>query len=320
MTKTLWILAATGMFAVPAASTLTFASGHQNVVASGIVTTTTSSVDAQTAAADAIKAVGGGTAIRVSADHYQGQSVYDVHVLDNGTLWDVKVAMNGAIVEKKVSLEQPSTNPVPPSEASPPSGQVSAEASSRSESHSVASSSTASVSASQAGTIAVNAVGGGTVVSVSADHWGQLVVWDVHVLDQNQTWDVKVSQSDGAVLSKKLDSEQPDMKSSESPDASKSSDTSESEASSKNVVGATGSAGIVFDQKLATPPSGYLSYVQDAMASVHGVSLKWVKFSLLDNGDYEMAMKIRLDQGTVKVKDRFNASGQLLTQTIENDD
>lgn len=154
------------------------------------------------AAADAVRAAGGGYATYTSLDHFRGVPVYDVHVKYHQTLWDVKVNMAGAIVQRKVASEQlgsPSSGSDTPSKGTAPKKLSSPAPSPR----------PWPVSSTRAGTIAVHAVGGGVVWHVSADHWHGLPVWDVHVLDHHQLFDVKVSQSRGVVMQKKLSSEQP---------------------------------------------------------------------------------------------------------------
>ena len=65
------------------------------------------------------------------------------------------------------------------------------------------------VTAARADQIAVNAVGGGSVQSTSSDTYQGAAVYDIHVLHGSTVNDVKVSQSSGAVVLKKLSSEQP---------------------------------------------------------------------------------------------------------------
>lgn len=68
---------------------------------------TAPALSAALAAADAVAAVGGGTATHVSLDTYQGQPVYDVHVAYQGRVWDVKVEMNGTVVDRHLASESP---------------------------------------------------------------------------------------------------------------------------------------------------------------------------------------------------------------------
>ncbi len=177
-------MAAVAMTATPVA----MAAAHVSLGAprAAVHLTSASGISATAAGQDAVAAVGGGAVTHTSADTYQGQSVWDVHVLYQGQVWDVKVGMTGNILLKKLSSEQP-RNP----SSSPPGG------------------STPAISAAQADVLAVQAVGGGTATHTSTDHAGGVAVYDIHVLYQNQVWDVKVNQTSGAIVQKQLSSEQP---------------------------------------------------------------------------------------------------------------
>lgn len=333
--------------------------------------TSATGLSATAAGQDAVAAVGGGTVTHTSADTYQGQSVWDVHVLDQNQVWDVKVGMTGSVLLKKLSSEQPKTPPSTPSSSAPPISAAQADAlavkavgggaathtstdhaagvavydvhvlyqrqvwdvkinqtsgaivwkklsseqpgSGSSEGTSqVPAPST--VSASQADALAIQAVGGGTATHTSTDQAGGVAVYDVHVLYQNQVWDVKVNQTSGAIVLKKLSSEQPGSGSSASSTAKAPEHQSESSGQSTS----TPPAGVVFGQKMPQVPSAFQSWVTQAISQVNGVSLKWVKFQAKSQGGYQMNIKIHLAHGTTKVIDVFNAQGQLVSQKVSN--
>lgn len=65
-------------------------------------------VSASQADAIALHAVGGGVVLHTSSDRAGAHSVWDVHVLLRGRLYDVKVSQRtGAVVRQKLSNEQP---------------------------------------------------------------------------------------------------------------------------------------------------------------------------------------------------------------------
>ncbi len=290
MKKLVLGLLSAGLVAAPlVASQYSFASGGPPHTSSSAH----ASVGATQAETTAVNAVGGGQVTHISNDTYQGQAVYDVHVLCKGTLYDVKVSRSsGAVVQKKLSSEQPQ---------SPPSGANSSGATS------------GSVNSTQAEQLAVSAVGGGSVLHISADHYQGQGVWDVHVQDQGKIWDIKISQGTGSVLEKKLASE---------PNAGspgKSSSDSQDQPDHHGSPTPPPSAGSVpYGQKLSSVPSAYQSTVNQALQQENG-RLKWVKFIHKHHGETQMNIKIRRIQGgTVKVKDLFNASGQLVQEKVNH--
>lgn len=301
--QVLWVLASAGAIVVGSGASAAIHAGYHLREASTVLAA--SLLSPSTAAADAVHAVGGGYATHTSLDHYQGAQVFDVHVLYQKTLWDVKVSMAGTILQKKLASEQPG------SQSSGTSSENSTSSSQNSESPV-----SSVVTSAEAGAVAVHAVGGGVVHHISADRLHGVPVWDVHVLDNHQIWDVKVSQSTGAVMEKKLSSEQ----TASSEGQGQSSDhTDQSATGSADQPISGGPAGVLYGAKLTAPPSAYASYVTQAMTAVHGLSLKWVKFTQESHGDYQMAVKIRLVTGTVKVKDTFNSQAQLIAQKIASD-
>ncbi len=258
---------------------------------SGSTTPSAPAISASQADAIAVKAVGGGTVTHTSTDHAAGVPVYDIHVTYQNQVWDVKVNQaTGAVVQKKLSSEQPSGSGTPPSAPA--------------------------ISASQADAIAVKAVGGGTATHTSTDHAAGVPVYDIHVIYQNQVWDVKVNQATGAVVQKKLSSEQPGSSQGSGQSSDHSKEAPQKPESSQHATASTPPAGVVFGQKMTTPPAAYSAYVSAAIAKVSGVSLKWVKFQSKSHGDFQMNIKIHLAHGTTKVIDVFSASGQLLRQKI----
>ncbi len=267
------------------------------VVAGNLFATTAPS----TANADqaAINAVGGGRVTHVSNDTYQGHAVYDIHVLHAGTVYDVKVAQStGAVLQKKLSSES-----APNNGASSPATPTPATAN-------------ASVSASQGGQLAINAVGGGSVIHVSADHAQGIAVWDVHVLNQGKVWDVKISQANGSVVRKFLSPEHH----SKSRDGGKSQDSKDRQDAQDHTQGSTPvtTAGIVYGVKLQTVPSAYQTYVNQALQQENG-SLKWIKLIRMQDGNTQANIKIRRDQGgTLKVKDLFGRSGLLIEEKVNH--
>ncbi len=284
-------------------------------VVGGNLFATTASSKAQADQA-AIHAVGGGQVTHVSNDTYQGQAVYDIHVLYAGTVYDVKVAQStGAVLQKKLSSE------------STPDGGGSA-ASSGTSSPTPAH---AAVSASQGGQLAMQAVGGGSVLHISADHAQGMPVWDVHVIYQGKVWDVKISQANGSVVRKFLSREQYATRSSRdtSPDVHRGRDGRASQGSRDHrdahdradhaaASAPVTTAGVVYGVKLQTVPAAYEVYVNQALQQENG-SLKWVKLIRKDNGNTQANIKIRRNQGgTVKVKDLFGSNGQLIQEKINH--
>ncbi len=263
----------------------------------------------------AINAVGGGRVTHVSNDTYQGHAVYDIHVLHAGTVYDVKVAQStGAVLQKKLSSES-TPNSGTSSSPTPTPGPANA-----------------SVSASQGGQLAIDAVGGGSVIHVSADHAQGIAVWDVHVLHQGKVWDVKISQADGSVVRKFLSSEQKDQNLGSAPsgnhssdlhhaksgDGGKSQDSKDRQDAQNHTQGSTPvtTAGIVYGVKLQTVPIAYQTYVNQALQQENG-SLKWIKLLRKQDGNTQANIKIRRDQGgTVKVKDLFGGSGLLIEKKV----
>ncbi len=263
-----------------------------------------------TASADAIQVVGGGTVTHISQDTYQKQPVYDIHVLYHQQIWDVKVLMTtGQILETKRSLEQPSSTGTIVTTTTTTQAP-----------------STASVTAQYASQLALQSVGGGTVQHVSNDHQGRVAVWDIHVLYQNQIWDVKVNAISGAIVQKKLSKELSTSLKSQDTLSKKSQDQSQNSSSDSKDKKASGTPktstsipGVIWGQKLTTVPFAYQSYVNQAITAVGGKQLKWVKFIQKNNGNIELNIKIHLDtHGTVKVKDIFSAQGQLLSQSTNS--
>ncbi|OLZ10718.1 hypothetical protein BFX06_11975 [Sulfobacillus thermosulfidooxidans] len=259
----------------------------------------------------AMARVGGGQIIHISNDTYLGQSVYDIHVLFHRIVYDVKIVqMTGQVIEIKRASERPGIVS-PTATKSSSSGAVSAASS--------------GISMSQAERLALKAVGGGVVVHISSDHFHSDLVFDIHVKNFNQMWDVKINPFTGRVIEKRLTTEntvgETHSGSSRSPDqtlqTSKSQDTIESE--SKSVPSAPSASGTIpYGIKLRTVPSAYQSYVTEALHQENG-TLKWVKFIHKDNGDIQVNIKIRRHPGgNIKVKDLFNSSGQLIRQTVEH--
>ncbi len=250
-----------------------------------------------TAAADAVNAVGGGTATHVSRDTYRSQPVYDVHVLDAGQLWDVLVRMNGTTTNKHLATEQAPGGTAAVG-GTPPATSVTA-----------------------AEQIAVRAVGGGTAVHASADHAHGVAVWDVHVLSGGVLYTVKVSRASGAVWTQRKSSEQPGTAGGEG--AGRAPRGTEPRDGGGAPTPVSGPGGLVYGQKYATAPAEFAPAVQAALAAVGGVSLKWVKFapkgSRQGSGDIQANIKIRLAHGTTKVKDLFSATGTLISQRTQSD-
>ena len=286
MNRLLVILAAAALTAAPAAAAATHVAGPPATAAR---LTSAAGISAAAAGQDAVAAVGGGVVSHTSSDTYQGHPIWDVHVLYNSQSWDVKVSMSGTILLKRLASEQPSGSTTPSAPA---------------------------ISASQADAIAVKAVGGGTATHTSTDHAAGVPVYDIHVIYQNQVWDVKVNQATGAVVQKKLSSEQPGSSQGSGQSSDHSKEAPQKPESSQHATASTPPAGVVFGQKMTTPPAAYSAYVSAAIAKVSGVSLKWVKFQSKSHGDFQMNIKIHLAHGTTKVIDVFSASGQLLRQKI----
>lgn len=186
----------------------------------------------------------------------------------------------------------------------------------------------ASVSRQQADQIALQTIPGSTLVHTSADHMKGAPVWDIHVSQNRQVWDVKVSELSGAIVFKKLSNEQPSSFTSSSSSGgasldhssqSKSSDAQDALDHQSLSSAIPSSGGVVFGQKTTSVPSAYQSYVNQALSKVGG-TLKWVKFSHKDSTEIQMNIKIRKTSGgTTKVNDVFNTSGQLISQRIPSD-
>ena len=319
LSTTLWSLAAAGIAAVPLMAISHAATSH---AASSPVFAANASISVNQASQIATKVVGGGSVSNVSLDHYQGKSVYDIHVSYQGQIWDVKVSTSsGAVLLKTLSSEQPSSSATSPSSSSPSSTSPSSATSSSSSLSSVA-----SVSQSKAGTIAVNAVGGGVVTHSSHDHSGGVLVWDVHVLYGSTVYDVKVNASTGTVLAKKMsqesvsassspskESQTPQSEAPQSPEKV-SAKKSESAQSSSTPIASSGSSSIAWDTKTTAVPSTYQSAVSQALSSAGG-TLKWVKFIKAGHGGVQMNVKIILSaRKTTKIIDQFNSSGMLVSQ------
>ncbi len=173
---------------------------------------------------------------------------------------------------------------------------------------------------------ALTAVGAGSILHTSRDTYRNQPVYDIHVLDGSQVWDVKVGMN-GQILVDRLATEQG---TSSTPKDSQSSaaDSPSHAAESSDAAAPSGSdaktppttlQGIPFNQKLTVAPAQFSPDISQAMSAVNGVSLKWVKFQAKSHGDFQMNIKIRLAQGTTKVKDVFNASGQLISQKLPTD-
>ncbi len=266
----------------------------------------------------AVQHLGGGQVTHISSDTYQSRAVYDIHVLHNGRLYDVKVSKStGSVLETKLSSEQPNNNTSPSSSSgSQPSSSSSSSPSS-------------SVSSNQAGQLAIKAVGGGSVMHISSDHYHGTSVWDVHVQYNNQVWDVKINQANGSTMEKFLSPEQNPQSS--SPSSSSSKDNSpdnqnkpdqpdhhdQQDHHSASGPSSPGS-GVVYGKKLSSPPASYQQYVNQALHQENG-TLKWIKLIQKHGGDVQANIKIRRNQGgTVKVKDLFNSSGQLLQEKVNH--
>ncbi len=173
-----------------------------------------------------------------------------------------------------------------------------------------------SVTAQQADQIAVTAVGGGSVQSTSTDTYQGAAVYDIHVFYNSSVYDVKVSQSSGAVVLKKLSSEQPSTPESQasSPESSNSSGSD----SSSSTPAVAPVAGVTYGAKLTTVPSQFQTFVSQALSQESG-TLKWVLFSTKESNQIQMNVKINLANGnTVKVIDVFSSALQLLSQTINS--
>ena len=176
----------------------------------------------------------------------------------------------------------------------------------------------APVSAIAAGRYAVKALGGGSVMRVSIDHYQGQSVYDIHILDGGHVWDVKVAVLNGRVLQQKLSSEQSGIRSTPETPSARTTGYPRSPQGRSTPEG-SGSAmshltwdGIPLGQKITIVPPQFSSYVTQTITLVGGISLKWVRFQATDHGEYQMNVKIRLQQGTTKVKDLFNSSGQML--------
>lgn len=196
-----------------------------------------------------------------------------------------------------------------------------------------------SVSSQQADQIALKALPGAALVHTSADHAQGTPVWDIHVSLNNQVWDVKVNALTGSVLSKRLSSEPASPSSAmsstgdsspdragggrvdRSPDRAESSGAAERDGQDRQSFpsGPPSTGGVVFGQKTTVVPPQDRAYVNEALAKTDG-TLKWVKFSRKDSSDLQMNIKIqKASGGTVKVKDVFNAQGDLISQRISGD-
>lgn len=313
----IWGFVSTGLIAASVIAAGTAPITFSGATAASSVFASSNSPSQSQAEKTAIQHVGGGQISHISSDTYQGQAVYDIHVLYKGTLYDVKVSKStGVVMQTKLSSEQPGVNGSSPS----PSGSQ------------PSSSSSSSVSSGQAGQLAVKAVGGGTVLHISSDHYQGTPVWDVHVQYQNQVWDVKISQITGSVAEKFLSPEEnpglsPSRSSQPTQDKSpdkqdqhnqKTQDQQDQHNQPSTPASPSSSGGIVYGQKLTTPPASYQQYVNQALKQENG-TLKWIKLIQKHQGDIQANIKIRRAQGgTVKVKDLFSASGQLLQQTMNH--
>lgn len=243
----------------------------------------------------AINAVGGGSIVHVSKDTYHGQSVYDIHVSYQNTVYDVKVTRTThAVLLKKVSTES-SPAPTP---SSPPSSSSSPRPS--------------AVSRSQGQQIALKTYPNGNIIHVSADHVGGIAVWDIHLQSQGKIYDIKVNRQSGVVVSHRLASEQPSSSRSTLPSKPESSKSS-SKSAPTSPSSRQESSITVWNKKTQSIPSALQNPVNQALAQQKG-HLKWVKFIAKSHNDFLMNIKIRkIHGGTLKVKDLFNSSGRLLS-------
>lgn len=293
----------------------------------------------QAADAIALAKVGGGRVINTSIDTYQGSKVYDIHVVFGTKTWDVKISVTtGRVVMARLAQEQsPQPSPTTPNpsklSSASPSKSPDAPSTSKSSSESTPQSSSTGTSTPPASTVqpspsptisigaanalAIQAVGGGTVQHTSNDSYQGTRVYDIHVLFNGVVYDVKISQSTGTVLLKKTSQESPATSSPSSNSASKDSQDAPDKTAPTSTPAPSG--GLVFNQKLSTVPAAYQGDVTQAIAQVGGGTLKWVKFMTKSSGDIEMNIKIRLTtKGTIKVKDVFSPSGQLLSQSLNS--
>lgn len=299
-------------------------------------------ISPQAADAIALAKVGGGSVVKTSIDTYQGAKVYDIHLVFHSKTWDVKVAVTtGSVVMARLAQEQPparsttTSNPSKPS-SSDTSGASQPSSDSTSQSGTAGTSSNPPTSTVQPSTspapqqisiaaadaLAIQAVGGGTVQHTSNDSYQGTRVYDIHVLFNGVVYDVKVSQSAGTVLLKKISQESQASQASHSTSsngASQDSQDAPDKTSPSSTPAPVPTGGLVFNQKLSAAPAAYQGDVTQAIAQVGGGTLKWVKFMTKSSGDIEMNIKIRLNtKGTIKVKDVLSPTGQLLSQSLNS--
>ena len=283
----------------------------------------------QAADAIAVAKVGAGTVSKTSLDTYHGTQVYDIHLQSHTKIWDVKVSVStGRVVMANWAQEQQTLKP---SSTLKSDSKTSTKPSSKSVDTTTTLTpttttlttsippTTPTISSTAADTIALQAVGGGTIQHTSHDTYQGTAVYDIHVLYNGVVYDVKVSQSVGTVLLNKVSPESQPSPSSSTSETSRTSPDAPDTTTAPPVVTTTPIGGIVFNQKLSTVPAAYQSDVASAIAQVGGGSLKWVKFITKSSGDIEMNIKIHLAaKGTIKVKDVFSPSGQLLSQSLNS--
>ncbi|WP_053959332.1 PepSY domain-containing protein [Sulfobacillus thermosulfidooxidans] len=313
MKQQIWLgaMAAAGLISLPlAAPSKVVPSVTGTFHGASTFTATSYRISRYQAGQNAISRVGGGQIVHISNDTYHGQAVYDIHVFFHRIVYDVKISqMSGQVVEMKRSSEQPGIiSSIPPTGSEPPT---------------TASPTSPGISLSQAEHLALKALGGGGVVHISLDHFNGAPIFDVHVKKSKQMWDVKISQSTGAVIDMRLATENTvgethsgsSHPQDQTPQSSDSQDTTDSKTG-PSVPSANGT--IAYGIKMRTVPSAYQSYVTSALQQENG-TLKWIKFIHKDNGDIEVNIKIRRYQGgSIKVKDLFNSSGQLIQQTLDH--
>ncbi len=294
----------------------------------------------QAADAIALAKIGGGSVVKTSIDTYQGAKVYDIHLVFRAKTWDVKIVVTtGSVVLARLAQEQPpaqstaTSNPPKPSSsdtsgASQPSSDSTSQSLSTPGTSSNPPTSTVQASTSPApqqisiavaGSLAIQAVGGGIVQHTSNDSYQGTRVYDIHVLFNGVVYDVKVSQSAGTVLLKKISQESQASHSTSSNGASQDSQDAPDKPSPSPTPAPVPTGGLVFNQKLSAAPAAYQGDVSQAIAQVGGGTLKWVKFMTKSSGNIEMNIKIRLNtKGTIKVKDVLSPTGQLLSQSLNS--
>ncbi|MHB8189503.1 MAG: hypothetical protein ACYDHP_03575, partial [Ferrimicrobium sp.] len=154
----------------------------------------------------------------------------------------------------------------------------------------------------------------------SQDTYQGTAVYDIHVVFNSTVYDVKVSMASGTVLAKKVSSEQSPGSESASPasTSSEATNTGSTDQSATPSTPAPSANGVTYGVKLTSVPSAFQGFVSQALSQENG-TLKWVKFSSANTGDIQANIKINLTQGgTVKVKDLFSPSNQLISQVINN--